>query len=58
VRGIYSTRRVKLNATILRGAENFEKKKQMLKRSSGRYCGIVNWLGPSSGGDFLLVDIS
>jgi hypothetical protein len=58
VRGIWGNRRVELNAIILRNAEDFVKKKQMLKRNSGRYCEIVNWLGPSSGGNFLLVDIS
>ena len=35
-------RRVELSATILRNAEDSVKEKQMLKRSSGRYCGIVN----------------
>jgi hypothetical protein len=49
---------MKLNVTILRNAETFGEKRQMLKRSSGPYCEIVNYLGPSSEDNFLLEDIS
>jgi len=58
VRGRWGNRRVKLNATILKNAETFGEKRQMLKRSSGPYCEIVNYLGPSSEDNFLLEDIS